>query len=181
MIQIPYNSSSARKGEGSFEQAHKIIGEYLKYVPEEFRESTTSLSLMRQLPFVLRACNGDLRGKKILDLGCGSIFTRSFMENFEGYKGFYEPWLCRFLKYAEAVPVGVDINDNLSETFENYKIDLTQEGCFSGFPDSSFDVAHAGSFFTLHNLEDYSGVKDNLIVQLERIVKPDGAFVFEEL
>ncbi len=181
MIQIPYNSRSLREANRWLRQSISLIQEYAESVSSVSDKTSVLLSLMRQLPFVLRACNGDLRGKRILDLGCGSVQTRSYMKDFVGDDRFYEPWLCRFLKHAGEVPIGIDVNDNSDEIFENYRIDLTQRDCLRNFPDNYFDIAYAGAFFTLPNFEDYSRVKENLIFQLERIVKPNGYFVFEEL
>jgi hypothetical protein len=82
-----------------------------------------------------------LRGKKILDLGCGSV--ESYVDNGIFAKpGDYEPWLCRALHRCGAKPIGVDIHSNDGEVFEHIQADLSKPGALQ----SLFDASHHSSF-----------------------------------
>jgi SAM-dependent methyltransferase len=130
--------------------------------------------LLGSLPSVLYAAKGNLEGKKVLDLACGSKET--------SYSGLvsYEPWLCRTLYELGLEPIGVDINNNSDEEFENYKVDLTDSHSLEFLPSHSVDIANASGLFTLPFI-DVDQLKANIVPQLERIVKPDGIFIYEDL
>jgi len=118
---------------------------------------------------------GNPEGKTVLDIGCGSNghVTRSF-----------EPWLSRSLTILGARVIGLDIGYLGNEIFENYKVDLTKLDCLSFIKDNSVDLAVADSFFNAPCFSDgkITGkqVYDSLLPQLERVVKPDGYFVYDD-
>jgi SAM-dependent methyltransferase len=108
--------------------------------------------------------------KKILDLGCGSIHES---DNF-----VYKPWLSRGLYELNSKIIGIDINDNSKEKFENYQIDLTKKDSLNLFQKNSIDIACAFSFFDAPSLKKSQKTFKNLIDQLEKIIKPEGYFIF---
>lgn len=87
----------------------------------------------------------DLRGKIILDLGCGCK-NAEFGEWGKNRK--YEPWLARALVILGAHPVGIDIGDLSQEKFERHQLDLTQHGVLDFLPGQSFDAVHINALFT---------------------------------
>ena len=128
---------------------------------KSLRERETNANVLFEIPALL-SLMPDLRGKSVLDLGCG------FGEH---CKMFVE-------RGAERV-VGIDISEKMLEVAarENshakieYRrmpiedIDLISE---------SFDVAV--SSLALHYVEDFEGVSEKVY----RLLKPDGVFVFSQ-
>jgi hypothetical protein len=107
---------------------------------------------------VLRA----LRGRRVLDLACGSSTSRapSFVyvdtpfgerrvpiPSTEGYTAQFEPWFCRLLLELGAQPVGIDLGDLDSEAFEHYHVDLGRAGALDFLPDHSFDAVQDSRLF----------------------------------
>jgi SAM-dependent methyltransferase len=139
--------------------------------PIELARGEEILLFRQILPFV-KLFGNDIKGRRILDLGCG--FDKSF------YGGLvYSPWFCRFLTKLGADVVGVDIGDNQREKFESYRRDLTKKNCLDFLPNYSVDIAHAGGIFNLPDV-DYLLLKENLLPQLERVVKKEGTFLYQD-
>lgn len=92
---------------------------------------------------------GCLKGKKILDIGCGSEFTNDGNMLFVKLTGF-SPWLCRALHKCGAVAVGVDIENNDGEKFEHRLADLSEPGAlkklFGEGESATFDAIVMSSF-----------------------------------
>ena len=135
-------------------------------------------SLARQLPYVLWALNGDLKGKKIIDLGCGSISCHD-IPNVD-----YEPWLCRLLFELGINVMGIDINESLQqEDFPNKVIDLFHPESLSFIPNNSIDLIHAASLFDSPTLLQKHGLKAGEMLlqilkpQLRRIIKEEGVLL----
>lgn len=148
---------------------------HLRSQMDEFDSSLFPRILIKQLPILLYLADGNLSGKVVLDLGCGSITSKD--NNCIQYK----PWLCRILYEIDAKPIGIDISIfPPSEKFEAYKIDLLKPNSLCFLPDSYVDIAHANSLFDSPTLHKTHGpdcsqrLMDNLMPQLERIVKKDG-------
>jgi hypothetical protein len=61
-------------------------------------------------------------------------------------------------------------------------MDLTEKDCLGFIPDYSIDIAHACLLFSSPTLikkyGDAKQLKENLIPQLERIVRPEGFFIY---
>lgn len=126
---------------------------------------------------------GKLEGKRILDLGCGSIFSEDGISS-----GIFEPWLCRALARAGAKPIGIDIEGFLEkEPFEGHGIDLMKTGSLDFIAGGTVDLAFARSLFDSPKLHDSYGygagarLYKTLLPQLERVVKQEGYFLFETL
>ncbi len=103
-----------------------------------------------------------VKGKRILDIACGSNTSRAPSFVFvntpfgeqripisakEGYTAQFEPWFCRILLELGADPVGVDRGDLSQEAFEHYPVDLGQPGALDFFPDHSFDAVQDSRLF----------------------------------
>jgi|SRR3989338_950656 len=135
--------------------------------------------VIRQLPILLYLADGNLRDKVVLDLGCGSTKSR------DNYYSLYEPWLCRVLHKIGAKPIGIDLSIFPPiEEFEAYKIDLLKPDSLCFLPDGYVGLAHANSLFSSPILHKTHGpdcsqrLMDNLLPQLERIVKKNGWFAY---
>jgi SAM-dependent methyltransferase len=133
-------------------------------------------ALLGQLPPVLHL-GGSLRGKRILDLGCGNTIE------IDAEGRMFEPWLCRALYELFARPIGVDIGV-IHEEFEHYQVDLRKPDSLGFLPSCSIDLAIAHMLFSSPHLNREPGageaLKARLIPQLERIVKPEGCLVYSE-
>ncbi len=103
-----------------------------------------------------------IRGKRILDIACGSNTSRApdslyintpIGENrighsdSSGYTALFEPWFCRLLLELGADPVGIDLGDLSDETFEFYRVDLGKIGTLDFLPDHSFDAVQDSRLF----------------------------------
>jgi hypothetical protein len=103
------------------------------------------LEMLARLVSAFGSVSGS-RGKRILDLACGSSTSRA-PGGREGYSALFEPWLCRILHASGASAVGVDIGDLSGEAFESYRLDLSQAGALDFLPGASFDAVHDGRLF----------------------------------
>lgn len=133
-----------------------------------------------QLAHISNTLQSPIEGKRILDLGCGSNTYQ--IESGDFVDRTFEPWLCRSLNYIGAKPIGVDIGDLTSETFEKIQTNLLNSNCLEIIPDNSIDLAHASQLFTssfllLRGISP-SKLYDNIIPQLERVLKPDACFIY---
>jgi hypothetical protein len=102
-----------------------------------------------------------LRGRKILDIACGSNtskFPGSVHVNTpfgamtlgrasQGYTALFEPWFCRILLELGADPVGVDRGDLQAEAFTHHRVDLGRTGALDFLPDHSFDAIQDSRLF----------------------------------
>ena len=149
-------------------------------------------AVMKQLSWVFFAANGNIEGKRILDLGCGSIGgTEDSLA--EQYGSLFQPWLCRTLVELGAYPIGVDIGSLENERFETYRTNLLVPNALAKIPDNSIDVVHSRALFTSPELDEQfhkfpppwlsMGERENYFMQLlrpqvERVLRPDGVFVY---
>jgi hypothetical protein len=86
-----------------------------------------------------------LRGKRILDIACGSNSSRS--PETGARTAAFEPWFCRLLYELDADAVGVDAGDLAGEEFECHSIDLSRIGALDFLPDASFDGVQDSRLF----------------------------------
>jgi len=137
------------------------------------------LEASSQLELIVAATRGNLNGKKILDLGCGT--DPPIDTNYFGLP--FKPNLCRLLHELKASPIGIDLGNLDNEEFEHYYVDLMEKDSLRFLPDSSIEVAIAIDLFTSPVFEEQYGIKtgkrleENLLLQLERIVRPEGYFI----
>ena len=175
---------SLEKGKNAqvIDNARKILDEIKsiflkKYFDGDMQKySDAEMSLTRQI-YPLIALMPNLKDKTFLDLGCGSASTEAKFSYLN--HRMYEPWLCRALCEIGAKSIGVDINSNDGEKFENYIVDFYEPNSLSKIKDNSVDIANAGAIFNLPGFDEEK-FNRNLIPQLERIVKPEGFFVYQD-
>ncbi len=147
---------------------------------------------IKQLSWLFFAADGNIQGKRVLDLGCGS--TGDTEDSSPEYFGaLFQPWLCRTLVELGAFPIGVDIGKLEGEKFETHRANLLTPDAIAGIPDDSIDIVHSRALFTSPELdgqfhrpslpwllqperEDY--LMKLLKPQVERVLIPGGAFVY---
>jgi hypothetical protein len=102
-----------------------------------------------------------VRGKKILDIACGSNTSKApasihvntpfgamtLGRASKGYTALFEPWFCRILLELGADPVGVDMGDLDAEAFTHHRVDLGKAGALDFLPDHSFDAIQDSRLF----------------------------------
>jgi hypothetical protein len=91
--------------------------------------------------------------------------------------------------------IGIDVGNLSGETFEHHQLDLLQPGALDFIPDHSIDLANSYGFlnspelekrvtgterFTDASPEASRKAEEVLFPQLERIVKPEGYFLYCE-
>lgn len=160
----------------------KIIEKYFNNDKDALDES--SCALHTQLFFLLYAANGNLEGKTVLDLGCGSL------SNLDDQLGIFrnrmfEPWLCRILPELGAKPIGIDIGINPDAEFEFYQRNLNDAHVLDFIKDKSIDIVNCNQFYNSPFLRSHvrnapETLKSILIPQIERVLKPEGAYIFSE-
>ena len=144
--------------------------------------SSADFALHTQLVYILEATSQSLEGKKILDLGCGS--NNPYLEGGIFFKDSqFEPWLCRGLHILRFKPIGIDIGDLDKEEFEHYNTNLVHPNSLHMMSDNSIDLVNAHQFFdspflNLSLKANISELKLNLYKQFERILKPEGIFIY---
>src|SRR6185437_6320831 len=127
------------------DRALKQLG--LKDELEEYTNLPNYLALMiglethTQLLRILELLDGDVRGKAILNLGCGSRSGTEEARSFNDGARFF-PWLSRILHQLKARSIGIDIGDLNDEVFEGRTIDLLQDDSLAEIPDESIDLVN---------------------------------------
>lgn len=94
------------------------------------------IKLGTAIDYGLRTDVRDMKGRGLLDLGCGSS-TSALPDQRD-----YEPWLCRALFALGGKVTGVDIGDNSKEVFQHHQIDLTDPTRLEIFDDESYQIVH---------------------------------------
>lgn len=128
----------------------------------------------------------ELRGKRILDLGCGSRTSRD--PRTEIITPLFEPWFCRILVELGTDAVGVDLGELDGEAFEHYRVDLAEPGSLDFLPDSSFDGVHDNRIFgspeftSQHpSAADYQRISQEIKQQERRLLKPGGVVIHSDV
>ncbi len=168
-----------------FELEQMVLEGLARYYLMDKDRVYASMALSRQLPYMLYSLQGEVQGKNILDLGCGSN-DRSLEGNpYIKCDAMFEPWFCRGLEFLGAHAIGIDYRGLAGEDFVYYHRNLADADCLAMLADNSVDVANASMFFDSPFFKSKLGldpvvVKQNLISQLKRVVKPDGMFVYSQ-
>jgi len=146
----------------------------------------------KQLVAVRNAFGGlkNVRGKKILDIGCGSIErnfkARGVNDSEDRIFRDFEPWLCRALQELGANPVGIDIMDLEIEEFEHYQLDFLEPKALNFFVAKSFDGVNISCVFgpfddlIIKNPIDASNKKNIMKMlgeEIKKLLKNDAKFI----
>src|SRR2546428_3768782 len=125
-----------------------------------------------------------VRGKRILDIACGSNSSRS--PDTGERTATFEPWFCRLLLELGADPVGVDAGDLATERFEHHAADLSRIGALDFLPDASFDgiqdsrLFGSPEFLALLPRSQHAPIKAELQRQEKRLLKPGGVIIHSD-
>lgn len=145
-------------------------------------------------------CLSDLKGKRILDIACGSNtskmpgsinvntpFGEITLGGSRGYTALFEPWFCRMLFHLGAIPVGVDFGDLDQEAFKHRRVDLGKPGALAFIPDASFDAIQDSRLFgspeftaQFPEQADRLKVAREIVDQEQRLLKPDGIIIHSD-
>jgi len=136
---------------------------------------------IQQQLYVLMGCVGKLKDKNVLDLGCGCNYSFVFDGDRDRAGETYSPWLCRALHEIGARAIGVDNGSLEGELFEHHEgVNLAIPNSLGFIPDYSIDIANARLLFSSPEVFGNSEkLKQELLLQMERIVKPGGYFVYQ--
>lgn len=157
---------------------HPISGKFVSRYNCDY--SKIRMTLNHELVTIMAHTRGKIKKIKVLDLGSGCNPSLDFTETRN-----YEPWLCRLLYAIGAHPIGIDYGKFEGEEFEHHSIDLMVDN-LNFMKDNSIDVAHARLLFCSSTLKDREGEKrfelqNRLYPQLERIVKPEGFYIVNDV
>ena len=142
----------------------------------------------------------DLKGKRILDIACGSTtsklpaslhlktpFGEMTIGAAKGYTALFEPWFCRILFELGITPVGVDFGNLEQEAFIHYRVDLGEPGALNFLPGASFDGIQDSRLFGSPEFTDhFPDQADRLKVaheinwQEQRLLKPGGIIIHSD-
>jgi 2-polyprenyl-3-methyl-5-hydroxy-6-metoxy-1,4-benzoquinol methylase len=124
---------------------------------------------------------GEIKGKTILDIGCGAVNSWDYGGSVSAeQERYYDPWLCRVAHELGAKVTGIDGASSPNEEYTHIKENLLHfENIVKQFLDHSIDLACAWSFFDSPNLANGREMFREVIRGLEKKVKPEGFFVFE--
>jgi len=135
----------------------------------------------------------DIKGKRILDLGCGNL-EKNEESGYDNLRcSFHDdlrfaPTLCRALYTLGADVVGVDLGSLEGEPYEHYRKNLLSSNSLDMLGDFSFDLVHSFGVYTSPYLrkltrrgdeESFAMVSHTLRPQLERILKPEGILLVD--
>jgi hypothetical protein len=120
----------------------------------------------------------ELRGKRILDIACGS---RNYHDD---TLKRYEPWMPRLLVHLGAHPFGVDLAPQSDERFGWRQADLLTPGALSFVETHSFDAYYVCAFPTRKAIKtmiatgpSWPTVRTEILSHLERSLKPGGTII----
>lgn len=143
----------------------------------------------------------NVRGKRILDIACGSNTSRAPSSLYintpfgekrigrpkKGYTAQFEPWFCRILLELGANPVGVDFGNLEGEAFEHYRVDLGQKGALDFLPAHSFDAVQDSRLFgspeftaQFPKRSDRLRVAQEIRREEQRLLKADGIVIHSD-
>lgn len=124
---------------------------------------------------------GTLKGKTILDIGCGAERSWDYdASQFAMGRRMYDPWLCRSLHELGANVIGIDGGSSNNEEYRHIQQNLMSSGkLIDSFQNKSIDLACAFSLFDSPSMGDGKGMFHFLIDRLEPKIKDEGFFVFE--
>ena len=151
------------------------------FAGDPYTKQDVSTAMAGGLTYVLVALSEGVEGKTILDLGCGSTDPKIEHGNREITRQ-YEPWISRALHILGANVIGLDYGPLDGEQFTHYQVDLRNPDSLSFLPDQSVDLANARLLFSSCMMRGTPGasqaMQENLMPQLERILKPEGTFIY---
>ncbi len=176
---------------GSSELVTLVINEFQKHADKiediansmkaEFMKkySLGKAEFRKYFPFedlfkVLYYFDFDIKGKTVLDLGCGSVKSPDSCEESDRE---YEPWLARALSLVMVKVIGIDIvNPHLmnDEPFKYHKVNLKKKDSLSFLKGEDIDMVIAFGLFDSPSLEPLEGRKmlRSINMQCKKFIEP---------
>jgi hypothetical protein len=190
MIFIPFDRFQQRSSR-AFELVTPLAEDLNRKLKQIYKGEEPSLSTYLQPIFRIL----DPKGKTILNLGCGCIYSPDSIMNPSRQ---FEPWLSRALHEYGANSIGVDRGDLSMEKFKGYSRELADLDSLKILPNASVDLACAYMLFDSPTAENalkarnyYRGqyfpicaekpisLFQIIALQLERVLKPGACFLFD--
>lgn len=174
----------------AYYQPRRYAGFHDPFAGQPWRYEIFS-KLEKQLSAVIKTLHGEIKGKRILDLGCGA---KQKTHESEMDIGKFDPWLARLLHALGAKVIGIDVGDLEAEKFKHFNLDLLIHNSLNIFPDHYFDIVHSSALYTSPELQFRVEGKAGegsfraawklariLLPQIKRILKPNGVYLLREL
>lgn len=165
------------------DEAEEALSVYLANSSCELLRGDIGCSLSRTLK-PLMCYLEDLSDKRVLDLGCGSVYASLPFRGSPKYDTVcYEPWLCRYLHHIGADVVGVDATDNSSEKFESHIGNIMNPSTWELFEDNQFDIVTMFSVPSSHRSSGYrcKEVVDYAKKQCQRVLISRGQLFYTDV
>ena len=138
----------------------------------EFLEGEVDFEIadMREVHAV--AALGDVHGKKVLDIGCGST-EKYVLEN--TFRDAYPPFFAEMLAAKDAKVTGIDIRPNPTAHYDHRVLDLTKENWMEALS-PPYDIIACLSIFNAPEspFEHESALCDRIMKDVHSLLAPDG-------
>jgi len=128
---------------------------------------------------ILTITNGNLRNKRILDLGCGSVDSPDAPYGDKRKERMFEPWLCRGLHELGTQVLGVDLGNLSGEEFLGRSLDLRRPDVLRFIQPHSVELITAFQFFSSPVIRSYrKEIWEQLLPEINTLLKPNGTFLY---
>ncbi len=168
------------------------LGKYpdIYRTPEQVRWSVAG-GVRKQLEVAFNLLDGNVKGKNILDLGCGSMDDNVEERNYMFFDQ-NQPWFCRVMQRLSAHAIGIDVGSLAGEEFDAHQLDLCENDALGFLEDNSIDLGISNRLFNSPELERRitglgwghgshvpgEALGEILLPQLVRVVKPGCYFTY---
>ncbi len=121
------------------------------------------------------AALGDVKGLKVLDVGCGS--TEAYVLE-DTFRDRYPPFLAEMLAKLGADVTGTDIRPNPKAGYRHLTLDCTKENWMKSFR-SPYDIIAALSIFNAPKspFENDAALCDQIMDDMRSVLSPDGILI----
>ncbi len=155
-------------------QVNQVLKKY------KMNGTVTELTIMYRLKLIT-SLMGDVKGKTVLDIGCGAKQSWDYdLCKIGKERRYYDPWLCRVLQFFGAKTFGIDGGESPNESYTHIQGHLYRFSEHTErFPNHSLDLACAWGLFDSPSLGIRRELFDTIVTRLEVKLKPEGFFVFD--
>ena len=136
---------------------------------------------LRYLEFAFGSLEA-VRGKRILDIGCGGVVGTIEIQSTRQWRTF-EPWLLRSVVLLGGEGVGVDMARSGKEDFVILKRDLRRPDALEELVSGSFDGINCRLLFSSPHLASMTTqperevMRDRILLEVQRLRAPDGKII----
>jgi hypothetical protein len=180
-----------------------IVDDAQRQMDIQYPAESTINKLMRFQYFRLAIVTSnftELKGKKVLDIGCGAKASPRNGGIEERRKGMYEPWFARFATVCGAEVTGIDRRKSEGENYTHIQADIAKTDVLKLLDDESFDIVNSSAFLVnSQKLDDARGILTTapellreygdedldrldhaITAEVTRILKEEGYFFYNE-